>query len=706
MPTENNRSDLVIPHDRFSEELQACLAACLSCYDIAPDIKGVLAKLSREPGPLRPQDLEQVLERLGLVLQKVTLRFSEIQQLKVPAVVALPKGGYEAFLPTVKKGGDFFHPESEVQPKNPEEPATAYCICPAPAKTNVVTGHMRSGYHIDWFWEPVLKFWKNYAEIMLCTVFINLFILAMPLFSMNIYDRVAVNFTQSTLFVLTGGIVIALLFDFMFKTMRTYILEHVAARVGAKYDMDLMERLMSIKQTAMTLSLGERSNIFRELQGIKDFYASRLAPSLVDLPFFFLFTGVVYYLSPMISLVPITAAVLILLINYGLQLQINRLTKAYFSSLQHKSTMLVQTLAGMNTIRMLGATGSKLFQWNVASAASIEASRKNNILSSISSNMCLLITSLVNVFVLFVGVFEIAEGTMTVGKLVACTTLSGRAIGPMVNLSGLVARLRQSMDVLKAIDKIFQLPHEDAEAAQIGAKGPFKGKIEMQNIKFKYKDQPRPALEKLSLVINPGEHVGLIGRTGAGKSTLAKMITRALEPQSGTMFLDNYALESIAPEELRREIAYIPQEAFFFSGSIRSNILLGLDNVSQSRIDEAVTLSGLEIVMQHAGIGLDSEVGEDGNRLSGGQKQSIALARALVRNPSILVFDEPTAGIDSSLEATIKAGLSKYLVGRTFVMITHRTSLLSLVDRLVLVDRGRVAADGPREEILKKLGGM
>ncbi len=388
-----------------------------------------------------------------------------------------------------------------------------------------------------------------------------------------------------------------------------------------------------------------------------------------------------------------------------MQVPINRSTKSMFASVQHKSSLLIQTLAGMDTIKMLGATGSKLFQWKMVSDHSIEAQRRNNLLSGLATNISILLTYAVTVGILYLGVHEIAHNGLTVGAVVAASLLSGRCIGPIVQLSGLVARMKQSEDVLKAIDKVFSLPYEEPSVANLAPKGPFKGKIQLSNVNFTYPDQPRPALNNINLTINPGERVGFIGRTGAGKSTLARIICRFMEPQSGNIFIDDFATDAISMAELRRSIGYVPQEGFFFSGSIRSNVLMGQDDINPAILDQAVHTAGLDVILSGVGKGLDMEVGEGGNRLSGGQRQAMALARALVRDPRILVFDEPTNGIDNALEATIKQNLDTYLQGRTFVMITHRTSLLSLVDRLVLVERGQIVADGPREEVLKKLSG-
>ena len=684
-----------------SGQLKSSMQKALSCYDSNPDIDGLIVRLPRKPGPLSVTDIPPLLERLGFPVAEGGRDMAAIRAAGLPAILIYQNGHVAAFLPTAGTHGMIYTDSGKPE----HDLARSFLIEPADPQTNNPTEHMKKGHTLDWFWYPMKQFTHQYGEIVACSVFLNIMVLAMPMFTMNVYDRVAVNYSESTLLVLTLGITSALIFDFMFRTTRAYILEHVAARVGAEYDVKLMERMLSIRAASMPLTLGERANIFRELQSLKDFYAGKLVPSLVDLPFFFLFIGIIYAISPLLSFIPVACGVLIFVVTKTLSAPINRSADRHFASMQSKSSTLIQTLAGADAIKMHGATGSRLFQWSVVSAHSIEASRQNNVLVSMSGNLCILITYMVNVLILFVGVHEISEGRLTVGGVVACSLLAGRAVGPIVSLSGLLTRLKQSSDVLKIIDKIFLLPHESEELDKLSAKGPLKGKIQLTDVNFTYPGQSKPAINNVSLTINPGERIGLIGRTGAGKSTLARAICRFLDPQSGSIYIDNYAMEAISPEELRRTIGYVPQEGFFFTGSIRSNILLGGDDVDPAVLQNATRISGLDIVMQNSGQGLDMEVGEGGRNLSCGQRQALALARALVRNPSIVVFDEPTNGIDNALEATIRDELHKYLAGRTFIMITHRTSLLSLVDRLVMVDRGRIVADGPREEILKKISG-
>lgn len=692
--------------------VENCLATVLSFYGIRVDIRGIVAEVPKEKlEALRFEHLEHIAEKLQLKLSHKMWDMATVCASDIPVMLVLKDGGGAVYFPEKTHGGKFYIPGRVKQEKTREEieqeyGGEAYLLYPPREESGAETVHMQKGHRLDWFWSPIVGYWKSYSEIIVSSFFINMLMITLPLYTMNIYDSVVVNFAESTLFVLTAGIMIAICFDFLFKTVRVYILERVAADVGAKYDFDLMERLLLIKAQHMKLSVGERANLFRELQGIRDFYAGRLAPTLVDLPFFFLFISVIFMISAPLASIPIIGAVLIIIINLGAQMQINRSTEEYFSSMQSKSTVLIETLAGMQAVKMFNAVGGRLFQWNIAAARSTHAARKNHFLTATISNLSMLITHLCHITVVFSGVYEIHANNLTVGGLIACTILSGRAIAPVISVAGTLARLKQSHDVLKTIDKIFQLPYEGQATVHKAPKGPFRGGIELQHVTYQYEGQTKPALHQVSLTIAPGERVGLIGRSGAGKSTIIRLMTGFITPQEGHVLLDGYGLETIPSTELRRTVGYVPQDAFFFSGSIQSNILLGAEETGEEELDRVVKLSGLDLFMQQTGQGLDTEVGENGQRLSGGQKQAISLARAIVRNPRLVILDEPTTGMDSALEGRVKTALLEFMQDRTFIMVTHRTGLLSMVNRLVVLDRGKIIADGPRDEILRQLSGQ
>lgn len=565
------------------------------------------------------------------------------------------------------------------------------------------TEHLKRGHKLDWFWLPIVQYWNSYKEIMLASFFINLLVLAIPLYSLNVYDRVIITFSEETLSVMTIGVLIALTFDFFFKTVRSYILEHLAENLGNTFDYKLMERLTKIRDLKNDLAIGAQANMFRELQGIREFYATRLVPTLVDFPFILLFLFVINLIAPTLVIIPVITIAIIIACNLLVHIPISRITGTYLNTMQKKMGFLIESLSGLETLKMFNARNHRLFHWDNAVANSAHTARINNILISVTSNLTFTLSQFCHVAVLFFGVYQVQEGLLTVGGLITCSIISARAIGPAMNLASLLARLKQSQDVLKTIDTFFQMPYIDSEEKRKAPKGPFKGAIKIQNISYKYTGQEKPALNKVNLDIEAGKRIGIIGKTAAGKSTLAKITGGIMRPDDGLIQLDGYDYSAIPNSELRNTVAFVPQDSFFFQGPILYNITLGRENISDDDLKTAIEVSGLGLVLNQSGQGLDMNIEENGKNLSGGQKQAISLARAIIRHPRILIFDEPTTGMDSMLEHHVQKHLKDYIKDKTFIMITHRTSLLSLVDELVFVDSGIISAHGPKQEILAKL---
>jgi ATP-binding cassette subfamily C protein LapB len=693
-----------------SSSIYECLRILLSFYDLDIDLEGVINELPHLKEMTGLEVASDVLSKLGFSTTPADISSPDLSKAELPTIITLENGEHALYMPSKTHGEDRIFSTKNNNKIVKTITSQNYSgkvlyIAQQKADTHLDTEHMKAGHALDWFWGPVARYRGRYAEILLSSLFINLLILAVPLYTLNVYDRVVINFAEETLIVLTTGVCIALIFDFIFKTLRSYILERVAEDLGQEYDFDLMERLFRIRPTELNLSIGEQANIFRELQGIREFYSGRLVPTLVDVPFVLLFIYVIYLLCPPLALVPLFISLTIIVANFAVHIPIKRLTENYFLSIQNKSSLLIETLAGMETTKMFNSIASKLLKWDIAVNQAARTSRSNYFMMGAVSNFSMMLTQLGHVMVIFFGVYQIEQTNLTIGGLIACTILSGRALGPIVNLSGVISRLKQFNDVLNVIDKFFKLPYEDAKDAQKSAKGPFEGEISIKQVSFQYASQSNLALDNINLEIIAGESVGLIGKTAAGKSTLAKVVAGILGPQQGTVALDGYDYNAISAMELRRSIAYVPQDAFMFRGTVRHNILLGREDISEEALELAIKISGLDLVIHDTSQGLDTEVGEFGCRLSGGQKQAISLARAVVREPRVIVFDEPTTGMDNMLEQKVRQELEQYIKDKTFIMVTHRTTLLPLVERLILLDRGKVLADGPRDEILAKISG-
>ncbi|QQS57967.1 MAG: type I secretion system permease/ATPase [Alphaproteobacteria bacterium] len=690
------------------DPLLECFRYTLSLQGMTPDLQSLTDSLPQTGEVFEPSDLQRLAEKMNVSARIKKIPFGLLQELVTPVILLLQDRKAVVYLPGGDEPGKLFASDTGLAAGNLENLRNAYlghAILVTPkGKDQEKTEHMWKQGAIDWFWAPINAYWQGYAEIIVCSLFINLFIIAMPLFTMNVYDRVVPNFAVETLQVLTIGITLAFIFDFLFRTIRAHILEKIAAKLSVKFDRDLMAHLIDLPPEAMSLSIGEKANIFKELQGLRDFYSTRLVPAFVDLPFTLLFLIVIYLIAPSVSFVPVLGIIMILGLQMGVQSLLTRRTKEMFSSSQSKSAVMVEMLGGLQTIRMFGAGGARLRRWHDVSERSANSTKRNQSVMNAAANISNLVMTLVNIFVVFFGVYAIQAGDLSVGGLIAVTILAGRAIAPVTGVAAVVSRLRQSRDVLKMIDSIFSVPVEGDRAANISAKGPFTGRMELQNVSYKYKGQSLAAVQGINLNISAGEKIGLIGQTGAGKSTLAFLLAGLIHPQTGTILYDGFAHDTILSAELRRSIGYVPQKSFFFSGTIRDNILMGAEDLTEHDFAQAAELSGLNMYIHQTGQGFDTEIGEGGIRLSGGQQQAIALARAMIRDPSILIFDEPTTGMDNLLEQQIHQNLKTYLRNKTFIMVTHRTTLLPLVERLILLTKGRLAADGPRDEVLRRLG--
>ena len=553
----------------------------------------------------------------------------------------------------------------------------------------------------DWFWNPIKKFWKSYVEIGILTLFINIFALALPLFSMSVYDRVVPNNATETLFVLAIGVVIILLFDVFFKSVRNYIIEKVGKELGVYLEEELLKRVLSIQSQYDNMLVGTKANLFRELALIKDFFATKSIVQVIDFPFFFLAVAVIFIISPMIALVPILIAILVLIFNFAMQVPISNLSKKNIANVQAKHSYLVETIQGSEIIKLSNARSTKLFNWRNIIAVTDSITHKIQSLNVFSMNLSQTVIQFVTLLVIFVGVFEIANKNLSVGGLIAVTILASRAMVPVIQVSMMAIKLKEIKESLNNINDFWHLPLENDKNIEIGL-GEIKGNIEFKNVDFYYKNSKYPSLENCNIKIKEGERVGIIGQTGAGKSTFLRILTGLDSPTKGSVYLDGHEISTIHPIEIRQNIGVMPQDPFLFSGTLKENIELSTP-ISKEKLMELIKITGLEDLVKKSGQGDGLQVGERGCNLSVGQRHLVALARALLNNPPILLLDEPTTGLDVGLEKTLITHMKEILNNKTLIVITHRFAALDLVDRVIVLNQGRVVADGPKNLVLASL---
>lgn len=554
-----------------------------------------------------------------------------------------------------------------------------------------------------WFWDVIYKSWPIYAEVLAASLLINLFALSSPLFIMNVYDRVVPNQAFETLWALSIGIFIVYLFDFVMKSLRSYFIDIAGKRSDIILSSTIFERIMGIKMESRPASVGAFANTLHEFESFRDFLTSATLATLIDLPFLFLFLSVIYMLGGDLVFVPLCALPLSLLGGLIAQKPLKKTINELFRYSAEKGSTLIESLSNLDSIKSYGAEGQMQAKWeqNVGKMASLGL--KARFISSLAVNFTTFLQQMASVAIVIFGVYKISDGDLTMGGLVACTILTSRALSPISQVASLLTRYHQSKASLTSLTKMMSLPVEREPGKKFLHRPKFKGSIEFRNITFSYPNQPIKALDDVSFKINAGDRVGFIGRIGSGKSTIEKLIMGLYSPQEGSILIDGTDIRQIDPSDLRRQIGYVPQDISLMFGSAKDNITMGSRYADDESILKASEIAGVTTFVNKHPEGFDLPVGERGSALSGGQRQSIAVARALLLSPPIYVMDEPSNSMDNTTEEVFKQRFASQLDTQTLILVTHRASLLTLVNRLIIMDGSKVLADGPKDKVLEAL---
>ena len=555
----------------------------------------------------------------------------------------------------------------------------------------------------NWFLNAVKKSWKLYVEVVLASILINVFVIVMPLFVMNVYDRVVPHNAIETLWVLASGVMIIIAFDMIIKSLRSYFIDTAGKRTDIILSGQIYEHVMGIQLAAKPASTGSFANNLQEFESFRDFFTSSTLTTLIDLPFVILFLLVIYSIAGDLVFIPIVAIPAILLSGILLQIPVKSIIKKIYQLSARKHSTLIESISGLEAIKTLGGEGHFQKRWEHDVAELAHLGQRSRLINSISMNLSQLIQQLAYVGVVIYGVSVIASGNLTIGGLIACTILTGRSLAPMNNVSNLITRFHQSVNAYHTINQILSMPDERPQGKSFLNKSTISGDIEFKNVSFSYPGQENAILNDISFHIKAGERVAFIGKIGSGKSTIQKLILGLYQASTGSILIDNTDMRQIDPVTLRRSIGYVPQEIKLFQGSIRDNITFGTPPVDDEQILSACQMSGIsDFINQHPN-GLDYALAEQGQGLSGGQRQLITISRALLLDPSVYIFDEPTNALDNSTEEQLKTRLTDHLSNKTFLLVTHKVSPLDLVDRIIVLDQGRIVLDGPKEQVIQAL---
>lgn len=555
----------------------------------------------------------------------------------------------------------------------------------------------------EWFWSAL---WENksiYSEVVMAAVMINLFAVVSSLFVMNVYDRVIPNNAYDTLWVLAVGVSTVYLFDFILKNLRAHFLDHAGKKADIKISARLFQQMMGMTMASRPASAGVMASHMREFESLRDFFTSATMTVLIDLPFVLLFILLIAVVGGPVAFVPLVAVPLVIGIGMIMQKPLEKVTKQSMMESALKNALLFETISGLETIKVQAAEGHTQRNWEELTEKASRTSTKSKAINALALNMAMFIQQIASVAVVVVGVYLIANAKLSMGALVACVILTGRAMAPLSQVAALLTRLHQSKEGLRQLNELMQRPVERPAGKHFISMPSIRGRVEFQDVVFHYPGQSVPALNNVSFVIEPGEHIGVIGAVGSGKTTLERLLINLYQPESGSIQLDGTDVRQIDPGDLRRNVGAVQQSPQLFYGSVRTNITMGHETAPDRAVMRAAELAGVMEFLRDSQAGLDTNVGERGESLSGGQRQSVAIARALLYDPPVLILDEPTASMDPASENRLKKRLEVVTKDRTTILITHKGAMLSLVDKIILIDRGRIIAYGPKDEIIRKL---
>ncbi|HON58055.1 MAG TPA: type I secretion system permease/ATPase [Smithella sp.] len=554
-----------------------------------------------------------------------------------------------------------------------------------------------------WFWGTILESWRIYRDVFLAAFLINVFGLVGIFYVLNVYDRVIPNSATETLWVLSIGVIVIYVFAVLMRALRSYFIDEAAKKTNLKISAMLLQKILDLKLEARPQSIGSFTKNLQEFESIRDFITSFSITAVIDLPFTLLGIFVVWWIGSYIVLIHLVVIAILIVYAYFIQAPLQRVVEKTIKASAQKNAILVEGVAGLETIKMLGAEGQIQRAWEEAVSYISQWGNKSRMLSSSVQDVSYFLQNLLIVAVVIAGVYMITAGKLTQGGLIALVILSRQVIAPMAQVVNLATRYHHANEALKTLDEIMKLPVERPAGKTFLPRKRFNGVIGVKNLSFAYPGQTTNALNNITLEIGAGEKVGIIGPVGSGKTTLGKLILGLYEPTSGMVTMDGTDIRQIDPAELRHFLGYVPQDITLFRGTVWDNITMGAHDVDDQIVINAAQIAGVTDFIKKHPAGFDMMIEEFGRGLSGGQRQSVAIARAILLDPPVLVLDEPTSNMDNRSEIKLKGYLEKAVQGKTLVLITHRASLLDMVNRLIVIDNGAIVADGPKNFVLEAM---
>jgi len=554
-----------------------------------------------------------------------------------------------------------------------------------------------------WFWGTLVKSASIYTDVLIASIIINLFVLATPLFTMNVYDRVVPNGAIETMWVLAIGILSVHLFDMLLKLIRTYFLETSGKKSDVIMSSLLFSQVMNLKMEARPKSVGSFANNLKEFDSIRNFITASTVSTLIDMPFIALFLAVTYYIAGWIVIVPIVIIHLIIFYSLIIKGPLQRSIESTYEASAHKNSILIESLNNLETIKTMGATGHAQYKWEEATGEIAKKGLRSKTLSASISTVTTLLIQMNTVAVLIVGVYMIAQMELSMGGLIATVILTSRAIAPLGQVAALLSNYEQTKTAYHSLNEIMNMPVERPNNKTYVQHPKIVGKVEFKNVYFSYPGEEREILSNISFTIHPGERTAIIGRVGSGKTTIEKLLMGLYQPTKGSILIDNIDINQIDPADLRKNVAYVPQDVVLLRGTLRDNIVFKMPDASDEAILNAAHLGTVDQFVNSHPRGYDMPVDEQGASLSGGQKQGVAIARAFIHSTPIILLDEPSNSMDSATESLLISRLQERTRGVTTLLVTHKNTLLALAERIILLDNGKIVKDGRKDDVIKAL---